>query len=417
MSCIDLIFCTNQTVIPNHGVDVSIFDKCHHNIIYGKINIRVPLPPTYVREVWDYEKANIENINKAMCNSDWNKAFENLSVDKKVDFLNKTLLNIFRNYIPNKKIKCDYRQPPWMTDNIKERCKLTKFFYINGQRKIDRDKVLERSEEYTKQILKAKKNYILKMTKTLADSKTSPKTYWTILNRLLYNRKLPTIPCLLDDGKLVSDFCKKPNIFNNFFVSVCTPIDNTSCLPSFSYRTGSRIKSFHVTENDILAIIKTLDLYKTHGCDNISVKIIEICSESFTLPLKIIFEHSLKKGKFPEIWKKSNVVLVHKREDRMLVKNYRPISLLPIFRKMFERVIYNSLSNYFQNNRLFTLSQSGFLPGDSCIAQLLSIIHEIQTAFDEDTTVDVRGVFLDLSKAFDKVWHDGIIFKLKSLWR
>ena len=165
MSCIDLIFCTNQSVISNHGVDVSVFDKCHHNIIYGKINIRVPLPPTYVREIWDYQKANIENIKKAISNFDWNKAFENfsvdeqvdflnktllkifrnyipnkkikcdfenLSVDEKVDFLNKTLLNIFRNYIPNRKIKCDYRQPPWMTDNIKkslkERCNLTKFF-------------------------------------------------------------------------------------------------------------------------------------------------------------------------------------------------------------------------------------------------------------------------------------------------
>ena len=107
MSCIDLIFCTNQSVISNHGVDVSIFDKCHHNIIYGKINTYVPLPPAYVREVWDYEKANIENIKKAISNFDWNKAFENLSVDEKVDFVNKTLLNIFRNYIPNKKIKCD----------------------------------------------------------------------------------------------------------------------------------------------------------------------------------------------------------------------------------------------------------------------------------------------------------------------
>ena len=88
--------------------------------------------------------------------------------------------------------------------------------------------------------------------------------------------------------------------------------------------------------------------------------------------------------------------------------------LLPMFGKMFERVIYNSLFNYFQSNRLFTPSQSGFLPGDLCIAQLLSIIHEIQTAFDENPTVDVRGVFLDISKAFDKVWHDGIIFKLKA---
>ena len=76
----------------------------------------------------------------------------------------------------------------------------------------------------------------------------------------------------------------------------------------------------------------------------------------------------------------------------MLVKNYGPISLLLIFRKMFERVIYNFLFNYLQSNRLFTSSQSGFLPGDSCIAQVLQIIYEIQTAFDENPIVDVRGV-------------------------
>ena len=141
--------------------------------------------------------------------------------------------------------------------SLKERCKLTKLFHKNGQRKVDHDKVLEKSEECTKQILEAKENYILKMTKKLADSNTSPKSYWTILSRLLYDKKLPAIPPLLVDGKMASDFCKNTNIFNNFFVSICTPIDNTSCLPSFPYRTRSRIKSFQVTENDILAIIKT----------------------------------------------------------------------------------------------------------------------------------------------------------------
>ena len=98
----------------------------------------------------------------------------------------------------------------------------------------------------------------------------------------------------------------------------------------------------------------------------------------------------------------------------MLVKNYRPISVFPIFGKMFESIIYNSLFNYFLSGRLFTPSQSVFFSGDSCIAQLLSIIHEIQTAFNENPIVDVRGIFLDISKAFDKVWHDGIIFKLKA---
>ena len=130
------------------------------------------------------------------------------------------------------------------------------------------------------------------MTRNLADSNTSQKTYLTILNRFLYNKKLPTIPPLFVNGKLVSDFCKKANIFNNVFVSICTPIDNASCLPSFSYRTQNRIKSFHVTENDILTIIKTLDPNKTHGCHNISIKMIRICSWSLILPLKTIFEHS-----------------------------------------------------------------------------------------------------------------------------
>ena len=82
-----------------------------------------------------------------------------------------------------------------------------------------------------------------------------------------------------------------------------------------------------------------------------------------------------------------------RQEDKTLMKNCCPISLLPISGKIFERVIYNSLSNYFLSNKLFMPSQSGFLPGDSCIALSLSIIREIQTAFDSNPTVNVRGVF------------------------
>ena len=129
MSCIELIFCTNKNIISNHGVDVTIFEKCHHNIIYGKINIWALLLPAHIREIWDYSKANIENINKAISNFNWTKAFENLSVGEKILLINETLL---------KKIKCNYRQSPWMTDNIKkslkERSKLIKIFYKNGQR-------------------------------------------------------------------------------------------------------------------------------------------------------------------------------------------------------------------------------------------------------------------------------------------
>ena len=82
--------------------------------------------------------------------------------------------------------------------------------------------------------------------------------------------------------------------------------------------------------------------------------------------------------------------------------------------KIFQVVIYNSLFNHFVSNKLFTPSQLDFLPGESCIAQLLSIIHETQTSFDSNPLADVTDVFLDISKAFDKVWHKGLLYKLKS---
>ena len=112
---------------------------------------------------------------------------------------------------------------------------------------------------------------------------------------------------------------------------------------------------------------------------------------------------------YPNEWKKSNVVCILKKESKNLIENYRPISLLPVFSKVFERIIINSLLNYFLENKLFTECQSGFLRCDSCISQLLSITHEIYKSFDYNLSVEVRGTILDISKAFDKAWHDGFI--------
>ena len=86
------------------------------------------------------------------------------------------------------------------------------------------------------------------------------------------------------------------------------------------------------------------------------------------------------------------------------------MSLLPICGKILERLVLNEILKFFLGNRLISFSQSGFKPGDSCINQLLSITHEIYSSFDEG--LEVRIVFLDIAKAFDKVWHDRIIFKL-----
>ena len=127
-----------------------------------------------------------------------------------------------------------------------------------------------------------------------------------------------------------------------------------------------------------------------------------------------IFRASIQESVFPDCRKKANIVPIYKKESKNLLKNYRSISLLPIFGKIYERIIFKGLFNHFHQNQHFTKCQSGFLPDDSCISQLLSIVHEINSSFDCYPTIDVRGVCLDISKAFDKVWHEEIPFKLKT---
>ena len=125
----------------------------------------------------------------------------------------------------------------------------------------------------------------------------------------------------------------------------------------------------------------------------------KICGDSICLPLEMIFKQALLTGVF------------HKKGNKQNIKNYWPVSLLPICGKVIERLICNEMFIYFSANKLNSKNQPGFQPGDSCINQLLSITHEILWSFDY--AWEVRSVSLDISKAFDKVWHEELIFKLK----
>ena len=125
-----------------------------------------------------------------------------------------------------------------------------------------------------------------------------------------------------------------------------------------------------------------------------------LCDNSVMLPLKIIFRNILFTSIYPDIWKLANVTPIFKKGDKQLIKNYRPISLLPICGKLFEKIIFNYLYSYLGNN-LITKNQSGFRPGDSTTNQLLYLVNEIHQAFENPKYLEVCAVFLDISKAFD----------------
>ena len=118
-SCIDLIFICNPSFISASRVELSLYEKCHHNLIYGKINFNVPLPPPYIRDVWDYKNAKVANIQQSVSGIDWDFNFQGKTINRKVNILHECLLDVFHNFIPSKKIKFHYKDPPWMTETVK----------------------------------------------------------------------------------------------------------------------------------------------------------------------------------------------------------------------------------------------------------------------------------------------------------
>ena len=181
------------------------------------------------------------------------------------------------------------------------------------------------------------------------------------------------------------------------------------------FLTKSRLSSLDFNEDEILKIIRALNIHKAHGHDDISIRMIKICDKSLLKPLTILFQNSTKSSCYPVVWKRSNIIPVHKKNDKQLVKSDQPISLLLIFGKIFEKIIFDRLCNFLLQEELLNPNQSGFRLSDSCVNQLIAITHDIFEAFDCNPSLEVRSVFLDISKAFDKVWHEGLLYKLKSM--
>ena len=181
-------------------------------------------------------------------------------------------------------------------------------------------------------------------------------------------------------------------------------------MPLFRATTDSILDKILFNDDDIITHICSLNPNKAHGCDGITIRMIQICDDTLVIPLSIIYTNCIKKGVFPKLWKMANVVPVYKKDSKQLMKNYRPISLLPVFGKMFEKL---NLYPYLITNKLISEKQSGFKKNDSTINQLLYICHVILLSFDGNPPREVRAVFLDISKAFDKVWHKGLVFKMK----
>ena len=150
--------------------------------------------------------------------------FLNKTVHEQVSVFNNVLFNILSNYIPHKYITIDDRNPPWMTKCIKDKINLKNTLYES--KKFMESQHL--STEISDMTTIRKEEYYVHLSKKLNNPSTRSKTYWSILKSFYKANKVPLIPPLLVNNKIVSDFTAKANFFTVFFSSQCTPISNNS---------------------------------------------------------------------------------------------------------------------------------------------------------------------------------------------
>ena len=166
------------------------------------------------------------------------------------------------------------------------------------------------------------------------------------------------------------------------------------------------------TKDDIFSAIKEIGEHSSSTNDDVPALILKNCASELSYPILLIWKESMKTSHIPHCYKKQTITPVHKKGPKSKAANYRPISLTSHIIKIFERIIRKAIVNHLEKNHLLYKHQHGFLKGRSCLTQLLkhidTILHNLLNGHDTDS------IYLDFSKAFDKVDHNILLSKLYS---
>ena len=253
----------------------------------------------------------------------------------------------------------------------------------------------------------------------LEQNKTDMRKMWTAINDIICKTKSKKvgIKAIATEGKLI----KNPKIiaekFNEFFVNIGPSlVKNNRPIANKTYqmymnKTILTSFQFNLIDGTIFdKIVSFLHTKTSSGHDGLSVKLLKYLSPAIKEPLILIINQSMLTGIFPEKLKIAKVIPLFKKDDRLNMDNYRPISILPAISKIFERVVYNQLYEYFSHNKLFYEGQYGFRGDHSTELANIELTDRIISALDEKKLP--LTIFMDLSKAFDTLDHEILLKKL-----
>ena len=330
-------------------------------------------------------------------------------------------------HLPYKSVKFrKYRHKlnPWITQGILKSLKTRDSLYR------DLKSICPNSPQYD--VLKTNlKTYNNIITKTMRNAKfiyyknmfdkhrQDYKKSWKLINSLISTarKKDDFSKLFLVNGATVTNESAIANHFNDFFASIgllqASKVPHSDPNAYVRYLRNPPRCNFTfnlVNQNDVLAIISKFKPKTSSGFDKISMKLLKRIAPVLSHPLSIAINQSFSTGIFPDLLKLAKVFPLYKKDDATLLTNYRPISLLPVLSKVFEKIVHKQIYTYFNSNSLFCSHQHGFRPLHSTETATLEYVDKLLKLLDDDKIP--FSIFMDLSKAFDTLDHNILLHKL-----
>jgi len=368
----------------------------------------------YHRTSYNYSKADWDSFRDFLRDGPWVEIFR-FPADKCASYVTSWIQAGMESFIPSRRFQVKPHSSPWFSSHcaaaISNR---NHYFHIYQQNNSPENRRLFTiARNHCKKVLSNAKTRYSQVTKSrISSQKLGSRDFWRIFNSV-YNKGKSVIPPLLHGSDFVTSPKDKAELFAKNFSSISSLDLTNHILPDIANKQVDPLLDIRITPASVSKVISRLDSSTACGPDNIPVIVLQKCSPELSSILSKLFNKCLSESCFPACWKAASVVpILENSGERSDLSNYRPISLLTIISKVFESLINKYLISHLESNNLLSDHQYGFRSSRSTADLLTVITDRFYRAFDK--CGEAKAIALDISKAFDKVWHSGLLLKLSS---